>query len=80
MNASRPLHPSRRDGFLQAVAHELQGCAEIGPGSVHRAIASVQRQHFDRLDLSRGAPGRGLKVPLRRTPRYDSHEQLFGTK
>jgi hypothetical protein len=61
MTAAAPLHPSRRDAFLQAVAHELKGCAEIGPGSVHRAVASVQRQYWDAPDLSVGQAGRNSK-------------------
>ena len=36
--AARPLPIERRDGFLQAVAASLQSCAEVGPGSIYRAI------------------------------------------
>ena len=45
--AARPLAVERRDAFLQQVASSLQSCGEIGPGSVHRAIAEAQRAHFD---------------------------------
>ena len=34
------LAVDQRDAFLQEVADALQGCAEIGPGTVHRAIAA----------------------------------------
>jgi hypothetical protein len=44
--ACRPLAPRQRDGFLRALAAELQG-REIGPGSVGRAIAVVQKRYFD---------------------------------
>jgi hypothetical protein len=36
---------------LQAVAHAIAELPEVGPGSVHRAIASVWRQHYDAPDL-----------------------------
>jgi hypothetical protein len=42
--ACSPLAPDRRGGFLQALAAELRD-KPIGPGSVHRAIALVQRQY-----------------------------------
>jgi hypothetical protein len=61
MHACRPISPERRDGFLQAVASELERCGEIGPGSVHRAIAMAQRAHFDPPDLSVGTAGRSSK-------------------
>jgi hypothetical protein len=41
-----PLAPHPRDQFLQALAAVLQG-RELGPGSVHRAVAQVQREYFD---------------------------------
>jgi hypothetical protein len=44
--ACRPLAPDRRDGFLQALAAELRD-KPIGPGSVHRAIAALQKQYWD---------------------------------
>jgi hypothetical protein len=46
MLACQPLAPEARDGFLRAVANALHGCAEVGPGSVHRAIVAAQREHF----------------------------------
>jgi transcriptional antiterminator RfaH len=46
------LAVDQRDAFLQEVADALQGCAEIGPGTVHRAIAEAQRRHWDPPDLS----------------------------
>ena len=47
MLACQPLAPEARDGFLQAVAACLQTCGEVGPGSVHRVVAQVQREFFD---------------------------------
>jgi hypothetical protein len=47
MHAAQPLRPEDRDGFLVALAERLKGCGEIGDGAVYRAIAEVQRQHFD---------------------------------
>jgi hypothetical protein len=44
--ACGPLAVDQRDGFLRALAAELQG-QEIGPGSVGRAIARVQRLYYD---------------------------------
>jgi len=46
MQASRPLRPRDRAAFLQALAAELQG-REIGPGSLGRAIAIVQKRFYD---------------------------------
>jgi hypothetical protein len=51
MDAARPLQPRDRDRFLKAVAQAIAALPEVGPGSVHRAIASVWRQHFDTPDL-----------------------------
>jgi hypothetical protein len=39
MTACRPLPVDQRDAFLQEVADALSVCGEIGPGTVHRAIA-----------------------------------------
>ena len=52
------LAVDQRDGFLQEVADALRGCAEIGPGTVHRAIAEAQRRHWDPPDLGRGGMGK----------------------
>jgi hypothetical protein len=43
MSAARPLSIELRDPFLRAVAHELQGCSEIGPGVVHQVCREQQR-------------------------------------
>jgi hypothetical protein len=53
MAAARPLAPHQRDAFLQRVAELLRTCGEVGPGSVHRAIAEAQREHFDPPVLER---------------------------
>jgi hypothetical protein len=47
MAAAAPISVERRDAFLQAVAASLSTCGEIGPGAVHRAIVTAQRQFFD---------------------------------
>jgi len=52
--AARPLRPHDRDAFLQHVADQLSTCAEVGPGSVHRACAKAQRLFFSPPDLSHG--------------------------
>jgi hypothetical protein len=52
MTACQPLAPAARDGLVRAVANALQSCAEVGPGSVHRAIVAAQREHFSPPDLS----------------------------
>jgi hypothetical protein len=51
MNAAKPLQPRDRDRFLRAVAEAIAELPEIGPGAVHRAIASVWQQHFVAPDL-----------------------------
>jgi hypothetical protein len=51
MQACAPLQPHQRSGFLEALAAELRGLPELGDGRVHRAIAKVQRAHFDAPDL-----------------------------
>ena len=50
--ACRPLPVEQRDSFLQQVATLLNGCAEIGPGTVYRCIEQAQRNHFTPPDLS----------------------------
>jgi hypothetical protein len=47
MTAAHPIAPERRGAFLEQVANSLQGCREIGPGAVHKAIREAQRAHFD---------------------------------
>ena len=54
MNACRPLHPRDRDRVLKAVAQLIAALPEVGPGSVHRAITSVWRMHYDPPDLRTG--------------------------
>jgi hypothetical protein len=62
-DAARPLDVSVRDAFLQDVATMLQGCVEIGPGTVHRICAEVQRRHFDPPDFARAV---GVQSKYRR--------------
>ena len=52
--AAQPIPIGRRDAFLQDVAKFLRGCAEVGPGHVHRAIEQAQRAHFDPPQLLAG--------------------------
>jgi hypothetical protein len=52
MSAAQPLPVACRDAFLQSVANALKGCAELGPGVVHRICAEQQRAFFDPPDLS----------------------------
>jgi hypothetical protein len=54
MTACRPLQPRDRDLFLKAVAQAIVELPERGDGAIHRAIASVWRQHFDPPDLRIG--------------------------
>jgi hypothetical protein len=51
MDACRPLQPCDRDRFLKDIAAELAALPMLGDGAVHRAIAVVQRRHFDPPDL-----------------------------
>jgi uncharacterized protein (DUF2336 family) len=57
LSAARPLAVDMRDPFLRAVAHELQGCREIGPGVVHQVCREQQRVFMNDAwpDLSRAA-------------------------
>ena len=66
--AARPLPVERRDAFLQEVARLLRGCDEVGPGSVHRAIAEAQRAHFDPPELERNV---GLSRWDRDAPQFE---------
>jgi hypothetical protein len=43
MAAARPLPVALRDSFLHAVAHELAGHKEVGPGVVHQVCREQQR-------------------------------------
>jgi hypothetical protein len=47
MAAARQLQRHQRDGFLRRVAEVLAAMPVRGEGAVHRAIASVWREHFD---------------------------------
>jgi hypothetical protein len=52
MTAAQPIPRHRRDAFLRAIADELSRLGDqLGPGSVHRAIITAQRAHFDPPDL-----------------------------
>jgi len=51
MSAAKPLQPADRDRFLRAVAEAITALPEVGPGSIHRAIAELQRQYFVAPDL-----------------------------
>jgi hypothetical protein len=57
LSAARPLAVEMRDPFLRAVAHELQGCREIGPGVVHQVCREQQRIFMNgaRPDLPRAS-------------------------
>lgn len=44
--AARPIDVAMRDEFLRTVAALLQSCVEVGPGTVHRAIAAAQAKYF----------------------------------
>jgi hypothetical protein len=54
-DAARPLPINLRDAFLHAVAHELRGCRELGPGVVARTCREQQRIFMNGAwpDLSR---------------------------
>jgi hypothetical protein len=56
MNACRQLQPRDRDQFLKAVAQAIAELPERGPGSVHRAIATVWKVCFDPPDLRTDEP------------------------
>jgi hypothetical protein len=42
--AARPIHPLQRGAFLKALADELGKHAIIGPGTVFRTAAALQRR------------------------------------
>jgi hypothetical protein len=53
-----PIDNARRPQFMQAVAHELENAAAIGPGSAHRAARSVLGQFWQAApDLRQGRVG-----------------------
>ena len=45
-HATRPLQPSERAAFLEALETLLAGHDEIGDGELGRALRDLQRQHF----------------------------------
>jgi hypothetical protein len=47
MRAAAPLAIADRDPFLRAVAEALQGCQELGDGTVYRIVAEAQRRFWD---------------------------------
>ena len=77
MSACAPLPPERRDAFLQAIAAELAGCPEIGPGSVHRAIGATQRRFYDAPNLTGNA---GVPRLYPRQARRVETPTMAGTK
>ena len=72
--AAGPIPVCRRDDFLQDVAKFLRGCSEVGPGTVHRAIAEAQRAHFDPPELERNV---GLRWD-RDAPRFEKVSKRAG--
>jgi hypothetical protein len=44
--ACEPLHQADRDAFLRALAQLLSNETEIGDGTLHRAIRSLQREFW----------------------------------
>jgi hypothetical protein len=44
MQAAAPIHPLQRDGFLKALAAELERQPVVSPGLVHRCVAELQRK------------------------------------
>jgi hypothetical protein len=47
MRAAAPLAIGDRDPFLRSLAEALQGCRELGDGTVYRIVAEVQRRFWD---------------------------------
>ena len=67
MAAARPLDRNQRDAFLQAVAAELRKAGgSVGPGTVHRICAELQRRFIlaPDLDLSRQSKRRDTKLSV----------------
>ena len=46
MRAATPLQPRDRGPFLEELARELARLPDIGDGSLHRIIMTVQHKHF----------------------------------
>jgi hypothetical protein len=52
MAAARPIDRDQRDAFLQTVAAELRKAGgEVGPGTVHRICAELQKRFLLCADL-----------------------------
>ena len=69
MSAARPLPIDMRDAFLHAVAHELGGYQEVGPGIVHQVCREQQRIFMNGAwpDVSRSRDqSNGADATLRR--------------
>ena len=52
LTAAAPLHVSRRNAFVAAVAERLRALPEVGDGAVARACRETQRAFFDPPDLT----------------------------
>lgn len=65
MNAARPIPPEQRDAFLHAVADALAQAGEVGPGSLDRLLAGMQRAFFDPPNLD-GAEEEPQRARLKR--------------
>jgi hypothetical protein len=53
MRAAEPLTPADRGRFLEAVAAALRCHAEIGDGTIGRAIRETQAKYWDPPQLER---------------------------
>jgi hypothetical protein len=58
MAMGSPLDPSARSAYLEDVAKELDGLADIGDGIVARIARECQRRYWTPPDLSASARGR----------------------
>jgi hypothetical protein len=52
--AAAPLAPRERGAFVEAVKTALEGCPELGPGTVYRAARVTQRLFWDPPLVSKG--------------------------
>jgi hypothetical protein len=55
LQAAAPIDADKREPFIAQVAKSLYGRVQHGPGDVHRAIVSTQKQFCTYPDLSRAA-------------------------
>jgi hypothetical protein len=46
MRAAQPLEPHDRSAFLEEAARAIATQPDLGVGSLHRLLASIQRKHF----------------------------------